>query len=101
MCQENSYREKDQADYREDRLLKQTVGRNFEIAGEAIGRLSREAPDTASRIGEYERIVAFRNVLIHDYDLVDDALVWDTIQEKVPRLVSEVELLLEEYEHGE
>lgn len=68
-------------DYRNDRLLKQAIERNFEVAGEAIGRLSREAPEAAGRIGEYERIIAFRNVLIHGYDLVDDDLVWDTIRE--------------------
>jgi uncharacterized protein with HEPN domain len=84
-------------DYRNDRLLKQAIERNFEVAGEAIGRLSREAPEAAGRIGEYERIIAFRNVLIHGYDLVDDDLVWDTIREKVPKLVSDVERLLEEY----
>lgn len=88
--------DKYQKDYRNDRLLKQAVERNFEIIGEAIGRLSRESPDTARQIGEHERIIAFRNILIHGYDLVDDDLVWDTIEEKVPILVSDVERLLEE-----
>jgi uncharacterized protein with HEPN domain len=88
---------KDREDYRNDRLLKQAIERNFEVAGEAIGQLAREAPEAARRIGDYERIIAFRNVLIHGYDLVDDDLVWDTIQDKVPKLVSEVEQLIEEY----
>lgn len=88
---------KKQEDYQSDRLLKQAVERNFEIAGEAIGRLSREAPEAVQGISEYERIIAFRNVLTHGYDLVDDDLVWDTIQDKVPKLVSEVKQLIEEY----
>lgn len=91
---------KDQDDYRNDRLLKQAVERNFEITGEAIGRLFREAPEVAERIGEYERVIAFRNILIHGYDLVDDELVWDTIQEKVPILLAEVEGLIQERERG-
>lgn len=84
------------ADYSDDRLLRQAVERNLEIVGEAVGRLSWDDPDTASRLSEHERIVAFRNVLIHGYDLVDDELVWDTIQTKLPFMLSEVEELLRE-----
>ena len=81
-------------DYSEDRLLRQAIERNFEIIGEAVGRLARNDLETASRLSEHERIVAFRNVLIHGYDLVDDELVWDTIWTKLPVLLSEVEELL-------
>ena len=81
-------------DYSDDRLLRQAVERNLEIVGEAVGRLSRDDRDTATRLSEHERIVAFRNVLIHGYDLVDDELVWDTIQTKLPILLAEVENLL-------
>lgn len=83
------------ADYYADRLLRQAVERNLEIVGEAVRRLRRDDPDTASRLSEYERIIAFRNVLIHGYDLVDDELVWDTIETKLPVLLSEVEGLLQ------
>lgn len=83
-------------DYSGNRLLRQAIERNFEIIGEAIGRLVRNDPKTARRVSEHERIVAFRNVLIHGYDLVDDELVWDTIENKLPVLLAEVEALLEE-----
>src|SRR5829696_867164 len=81
-------------DYSEDRLLRHAIERNFEIIGEAVGRLARDDPEMVSRLSEHERIVAFRNVLIHGYDLVDDELVWDTIRTKLPVLLSEVEELL-------
>ncbi len=84
------------ADYSGDRLLRQGVERNLEIIGEAVGRLRRDAPETVGCLSEHERIVAFRNVLIHGYDLVDDELVWDTIKTKLPILLSEVEELLRE-----
>lgn len=83
-------------DYSGNRLLRQAIERNFEIIGEAVGRLARNDPKTARRMSEYERIVAFRNVLIHGYDLVDDELVWDTIGNKLPVLLAEVEALLVE-----
>jgi uncharacterized protein with HEPN domain len=81
-------------DYRADRLLRQAVERNFEIIGEAMHRLAREDPATAARIGDYQRIIAFRNVLIHGYDLIDDAVVWKVIGEDLPPLQREVERLL-------
>jgi uncharacterized protein with HEPN domain len=70
------------------------VERNLEIIGEAIGRISRYDAETASRISEHRRIVAFRNRLIHGYDLLDDELVWETVKEEVPVLLSEVDGLL-------
>lgn len=53
-------------------------------------------------MSEHERIIAFRNVLIHGYDLADDELVWDTIENKLPVLLAEVEALLKELgQHGD
>ena len=58
-------------EYRQDRLLRQAVERNFEIIGEAVGRLAKLDPATAAKIGDYQQIISFRNVLIHGYDLID------------------------------
>lgn len=46
---------KELPDYTRERLIRQAVERNFEVIGEAIGRLAREDPETASAIGERER----------------------------------------------
>jgi len=62
-------------DYRRDRLVRHAVERNFEIIGEAVGRLAKLDPSTAAKIGAYQQIISFRNVLIHGYDLVDEAQV--------------------------
>jgi len=80
--------------YRQDKLLRFAVERNFEIIGEAIKRLAAADQATASHIGDYQQIIAFRNVLIHGYDLVDHELVWSTVKNQVPKLLSEVEALL-------
>ena len=82
------------ADYERDRLLRQAIERNFEIIGEAMNRLAQHDPDTAARISKHRRIIDFRNLLIHGYDLIDHRLVWSTIDEEVPVLVAEVEALL-------
>ena len=82
------------ADYAADRLLRQAIERNFEIIGEAIKRLAQYDAETAARIDDYRQIIAFRNVLIHGYDLVDHALVWNTIETQIPTLLRDVEALL-------
>jgi len=89
---------KDLSDYQGDRLLRQAIERNLEIIGEAIGRIYRYDAETASLISEHRRIVAFRNRLIHAYDLLDNSLVWETVKTDVPLLLSEVEGLLKELE---
>ncbi|MBA2693020.1 MAG: DUF86 domain-containing protein [Rubrobacter sp.] len=76
-------------------MLRQAIERNFEVIGEAMKRLTRESPETARQISEHERIIAFRNLLIHGYDIVDDKLVWDTIKGNVPTLLAEVEEIIE------
>ena len=81
-------------DYSKDRLLRQAVERNFEIIGEAVRRLAQHDPQTAERIGDYQRIISFRNILIHGYDLVNHALVWSTIENELVLLLDQVERLI-------
>jgi len=83
-------------DYQEDTLLRSATERKFEIIGEALRRLSKDDPATAARIHGFERIIAFRNILIHGYAEVDDRIVWDILQSKLPALLREVDVLLKE-----
>jgi len=64
-----------------------------------MNRLVRYDPDVAARIGDYPRIIAFRNLLIHGYDLIDHAQVWKVVREQVPLLLSQVESILQEIQH--
>jgi uncharacterized protein with HEPN domain len=51
--------------------------------------------DLASRIPDLPRIVAFRNILIHGYATVDDALVWQAVIERLPALAEVLRELLD------
>lgn len=86
-------------DYQASPILRAAVERHFEIIGEAMNRLARHDPQTAEHIGDYPRIIAFRNILIHGYDLVDDAEVWKVICEHLPVLAKQVEALLRQAEN--
>jgi uncharacterized protein with HEPN domain len=73
-------------DYLANGMLRAAVEREFEIIGEALNQLSKTDPELASVIPDLPRIVAFRNILIHAYAVVDDALVWQVVEERLPEL---------------
>lgn len=78
----------------QNRMVQDAVIRNFEIIGEAAGKLSAQA-----RVGAplpWRKMVAFRNRLIHAYWGVDLVLVWDVVSNELPTLKAEVERLLSE-----
>lgn len=83
-------------DYQADAMLRSAIERQFEIIGEALARLARFDAALVARITDYRRIVAFRNILIHGYAQVDDRIVWDILENKLPTLGREVKTLLEE-----
>jgi uncharacterized protein with HEPN domain len=80
--------------YRKEPMLRAAVEREFEIIGEALSQLARYHPALVTRISESRRIIAFRNILIHRYTDVDDRLVWDVVETKLPILRREAETLL-------
>lgn len=88
----------DYESYAESSLIHSAVERKFEIIGEALNLLFKTDSALARRIPEIERIIAFRNVLIHGYAVVEHARVWDIAQVYLPRLLTAVEELLAEME---
>jgi uncharacterized protein with HEPN domain len=46
------------------------------------------------RIGESQRIIGFRHVLVHGYDVLDPTVVWFVVTDKLPTLRDELESLL-------
>jgi len=84
------------SNYASDPLLRSGVERQFEIIGEALNRLSKVAPHIMGQISQHQRIISFRNALIHGYDVIDDTVVWDVVAEELPILHDEVKALLSE-----
>lgn len=87
---------KTQQDYLGDLMLRSAVERQYEIIGEALNRLRKHSPVVTDRISECHRIIGFRNVLAHGYDVVDDRISWDIVQNKLPVLRVEVTGLIAE-----
>jgi len=89
--------DKDAETYRDDRLLHDAVERNFEIIGEAVNRLAKIDPETAHKLGPYQQIIAFRNILIHGYDLIDRGEVWKVIKNNLPDLIDRIQQQLDSH----
>jgi uncharacterized protein with HEPN domain len=84
------------ATYAADELRKSAVERQLEIIGEALNRLRKADPEVAQRIPDISRIIGLRNILVHGYAVVDDAVVWSAVSERMPALLTVVEKLLEQ-----
>ena len=74
------------AEYEQTRLIRDAAERNFIIIGEALSRLRRTDPEVVEGLGDFPQMIAFRNIVVHGYEAVDDAIVWGIIQNEVPRL---------------
>ena len=73
--------------YTADLLIKSAVERQFIIIGEALNRISRFDPVMYNHIPHAERIIGFRNIIVHGYDIVSDQLVWQIVQSHLSELV--------------
>jgi uncharacterized protein with HEPN domain len=82
------------AEYAAEHLLRSAVERQFIIIGEALSRLEKLDAANASQITDYRKIIGFRNVLVHGYEMIDDQIVWNTVQDHLPILKHQVESLL-------
>jgi uncharacterized protein with HEPN domain len=85
---------KDYIDYTKEILIKSAVERQFEIIGEALKRISQEYPETFKKITDARRMVDFRNVISHGYDIISDQTVWNIIQDNLDKLLNECQELM-------
>lgn len=72
-----------------DRKTYSAVIREFEIIGEAVGKLPDKLKQRHPDI-EWQDIKDFRNLLIHEYFGIDLEIVWKIIQDDLPVLMDAV-----------
>lgn len=78
--------------YKENKLLRRGVERELEIIGEAMNKLLKIAPNMKFEFAR--QIVDTRNWVIHNYDKVDDIIIWGIISKHLPKLKIELEKYL-------
>ena len=79
-----------------DRKTRDAVIRNLEIIGEASNNVAKNHPVFATEHSEVPWGFAYemRNALSHGYFTVDHAIVWQTIQQDLPKLRSQISELI-------
>jgi uncharacterized protein with HEPN domain len=82
--------------YAGSEMIHAAVERKFEIIGEALAQLVKLDPDLAARIPDFRAIIAFRNLLIHGYAVIDNQRVLSTARTSLPTLRVAVGALLAE-----
>lgn len=79
--------------YATDYKTRDAVERNFMIIGEAASRFPGNFKENYNHI-EWRIIKDFRNFIIHEYFGINNLIVWDTIQLRLPQLQNEIRTII-------
>ncbi|HZF11430.1 MAG TPA: HepT-like ribonuclease domain-containing protein [Thermoanaerobaculia bacterium] len=69
------------------------VLRNLQVLAESTQRLSEALKDSQPTV-EWQKISAFRNILVHDYLGIDLEAIWRITQVEIPSLKLAIESML-------
>ena len=84
----------DENEFLQDELRQSAVLQKLIIIGEAASRLSRKFRKQYNQI-EWEDIIGFRNIAVHEYFVVLWQIVWNTALQDVPVLRNKVSEIIE------
>lgn len=73
----------------QDEKTYDAVIRNIEIIGEATKNLPVEIKTSYPNI-EWKKIAGLRDIVVHAYFGIDNIILWDIIESKIPALLKEL-----------
>jgi len=76
-----------------DEMLQAATQYSLQIIGEAASKISREYRATQPQI-PWDRIIAFRHRMVHDYPRIELPKVWAVVQNHLPSLIADLEHLI-------
>ena len=76
-------------DINTDLLLQSAIMAQLMILGEAANRISNDFKSLHPNV-EWQKATDMRNVLIHEYFGIEWKIVWDTINEDLPKLKDQI-----------
>ena len=74
-------------EFLKDTQCQDAVIRRLEIIGEAAGKVSATTTTKFPTL-PWKKMVSMRNIMIHEYEDVDLSIVWDTVQNDLPPLIT-------------
>ena len=82
--------------YADNEMLRDATERNFITIGEAIRRMRLLGEDVSSRMRDIAGAADFRNILVHEYENVNNERVWQIAKTSLPILKQQIDLWAEE-----
>jgi uncharacterized protein with HEPN domain len=82
-------------DFQEDEKTIDSVLRNLEIIGEAARHVPIEIRAKYPQI-PWAEMLTMRNIVIHEYHGVNLSIIWQTVKEDLPPLVSPLKRILQD-----
>ena len=76
-----------------DEVLRDAIERNAEIIGEAARRISESFKNQHPEI-PWRKMIAQRNVLVHEYDKISVDEMWTVATFHIPKLIENLTLLI-------
>ena len=86
--------EMDREEFGCDRVLQLALTRLMEIVGEAANRVSQATRQKYPEI-HWPQIIGMRNRLIHGCDVIDYDLLWNTVTDDLPPLITALKDIIE------
>ena len=77
----------------EDELRLDAVLRNLEVIGEAVKAIPETVRVSHPEV-EWRKIAGLRDLLIHRYFGIDLEIIWDIVENKLPKLASSIERMI-------
>jgi uncharacterized protein with HEPN domain len=82
-------------DFIRDERTYDAVLRNLQIIGEVVKNVPIEFRDKYEQI-QWRKMAGLRDILAHAYFSLEDEIIWDVVENKVPILIEQMrEILLE------
>lgn len=78
-----------------DELRFDAVLRNLQIIGEAIKQVPVETRNRYPTV-EWRKIAGLRDILTHAYFSLENETIWDIVQNKIPLLQEEIEVIFQQ-----
>lgn len=81
------------SEYESNFMLIDAIERRLAIIGEGLWKLTKLNKDI--QVTDQKKIFGLRHILVHDYDLIDDATIWKIIHSNLSKLKEEISKYLE------